>query len=97
MYKRARVHAAEHGTSVSGLVTKYLMSLTSRDDQYERLKRLQQSVYAEIIGSRAEDRSAMGLPTTPTSHWIPGRRASLWSMVTSGAPSDSAGATYQAS
>ncbi len=56
VYKRAQVHAAEHGTSVSGLPTKYLMSLTSRDDQYERLKRLQESVSPEIIGFRAEER-----------------------------------------
>lgn len=41
VYRSARVHAAEAGTSVSALVRDYLTSLTEPDAEFARLEQLQ--------------------------------------------------------
>ena len=49
VYRRARVHAAEHDTSVSSLVADYLGELTTaRDAEFERVLRLQEQILDEI-------------------------------------------------
>lgn len=53
VYRRARVHAAEQGTSVSALVADFLASLPDRAAEFRRLVTLQESVL-----DRLEERSA---------------------------------------
>ena len=50
VYQRARIRAAESGTSVSALVREQLEKVTSQETDFERLKRLQDQVI-ESIGS----------------------------------------------
>ncbi len=47
-YRRARVIAAERDTSVSALVKRFLVELTSKETEFERLKRLEQEVRDRI-------------------------------------------------
>jgi hypothetical protein len=49
VYLRARVRAAERGTSVSALVAEFLKSLAHRDAEFARLEALQHKMQAEII------------------------------------------------
>ena len=51
VYRRSRIKAAEEGTSVSALVRSYLTSLVEdrvSDEEFERLKRLQDDVVRRI-------------------------------------------------
>lgn len=54
--RRARVHAAEQGTSVSGLVRDFLTSLVGTDEEFRRLERLQQQVLDEVATFSAAER-----------------------------------------
>lgn len=56
VYRRARVAAAERGTSVSALVTEFLDGLASKEAEFQRLLALQKSVVEEIEYFDAEDR-----------------------------------------
>ena len=55
VYRRARVRAAETGTSVSALVRQHLEKMTSEETEFERLKRLQDEVIDSIQGFSAAD------------------------------------------
>jgi plasmid stability protein len=55
-YRRARIIAAEHDTSVSALVRDFLMKLGQEESDSERRKRLQKEVFATIRRFRAGDR-----------------------------------------
>lgn len=46
--RRARVRAAEQGTSVSRLVRDFLSSLVETEAEFRRLERLQHQVHDEI-------------------------------------------------
>lgn len=46
--RAAKIHAAEQGTSVSGLVRDFLVSLNAKDEEFARYKRLQEEFYARI-------------------------------------------------
>jgi hypothetical protein len=50
VYRRARIKAAELGTSVSELVEKYLIELAGPETDFERRKRLQDETLATIRG-----------------------------------------------
>jgi plasmid stability protein len=56
VYRRARIKAAERGTSVSALVADHLRSLTEDDAEFARLEALQQRVISEIVTFRGGDR-----------------------------------------
>jgi len=56
VYRAARIHAAEIGTSVSALVADYLVSVSHRDAEFERLARQQRRITDEIREFRASDR-----------------------------------------
>jgi len=60
IYHRARVYAAEHGTSVSAVVRGLLESVSAEETEHERLKRLERETVAGIEarggGFRASDR-----------------------------------------
>lgn len=56
VYRQARIVAAEGGTSVSGLVTRYLRSLSEPDSEFRRRADLQHRVIAEIHAFSAGDR-----------------------------------------
>ena len=56
VYRAARVHAAEHDSSVSALVTRVLFSLLERDDEFARLEARQAAVQQRIRRFRASDR-----------------------------------------
>jgi Family of unknown function (DUF6364) len=58
VYRQARIHAAERGTSLSALVAGFLRSLASREQEFVRLEALQRQVQAEIQRFRAADRLA---------------------------------------
>jgi hypothetical protein len=55
-YRRARMIAAERDTSVSALVKRFLVELTSGETEFERLKRLEQEARAKVADFRASDR-----------------------------------------
>jgi Family of unknown function (DUF6364) len=55
-YRRARIIAAERGTSVSALVRKFLFELGSGESEIERLKRQERDLRARIIDFDASDR-----------------------------------------
>lgn len=55
VYRRARIRAAEAGTSVSALVRDQLEKMTSRETEFERLKRLQDEVIDSIQDFSAAD------------------------------------------
>lgn len=56
VYRAARVHAAEEGSSVSALVGDFLRSLSERDAEFARLEQQQREVQQRIAGFRADDR-----------------------------------------
>jgi len=60
VYRAARIHAAQHGTSVSRLVADFFWQLSSKDAEYARLKKVQDDVFTRIDaagkGLRAADR-----------------------------------------
>ena len=56
VYRKARIRAAERGTSVSGLVTEFLRSLSERESEFKRLQAQQHRVRGEIERFRAGDR-----------------------------------------
>jgi hypothetical protein len=56
VYRAAKIRAAEGGSSVSGLVTRYLRSLEERDSEFSRLEALQNQVLADVGRFRAADR-----------------------------------------
>jgi plasmid stability protein len=56
VYRRARVRAAEHDTSVSALVREFLEKLEETPSDFERRKRIQQEVLATVKSFRGGDR-----------------------------------------
>jgi plasmid stability protein len=56
VYRNARIHAAERGTSVSALVGEYLRSLSGGEAEFSRFEAQQQQVQSEIRRFRARDR-----------------------------------------
>jgi len=56
VYRRARIRAAEKGTSVSALVRDQLEKIAVEDSEFERLKRLQDQVIDSIHNFSAADR-----------------------------------------
>jgi plasmid stability protein len=58
VYRRARVKAAERDMSVSALVRGFLEALASEESDFERRKRMQREVLADIRSFRAGDRLA---------------------------------------
>ena len=61
VYRRARIKAAEQNSSVSALVRRFLIQLTTGESEAERRKRLQSETIAAIRGQqsfRAADRIA---------------------------------------
>ncbi|MDQ2640395.1 MAG: hypothetical protein M3Y79_07435 [Pseudomonadota bacterium] len=56
IYRRARVAAAQLGTSVSALVRSYLEDLGSGESEAERLRREERALRLRITGFRAGDR-----------------------------------------
>lgn len=56
VYRRARVKAAEHDTSVSALVKRYLMQLTEDESGHDRLAREERELRERIGNFRASDR-----------------------------------------
>jgi plasmid stability protein len=56
VYRAARIRAAEHGESVSGLVAEYLRSLSESEAEFARLEAQQRSVQATIDRFSARDR-----------------------------------------
>jgi hypothetical protein len=55
-YRRARIKAAEQDTSVSALVKRFLMELSSGESDNERLKREERELRARITSFSAGDR-----------------------------------------
>jgi hypothetical protein len=56
VYARARVHAAEAGTSVSNLVANFLRTVaTDTDDEFARLLTLQRQVQNSVAGFSVRD------------------------------------------
>ena len=56
VYRRARIRAAEKGTSVSALVRDQLEKIAVEDSEFERLTRLQDQVIDSIREFSAADR-----------------------------------------
>jgi plasmid stability protein len=56
VYRRARIRAAERGSSVSALVGEYLRSLSDDEAEFSRLEAQQRQVQGEIDRFRARDR-----------------------------------------
>jgi plasmid stability protein len=56
VYRRARIRAAERGSSVSALVAEHLRSLADDDAEFARLEALQDRVLADIALFRGGDR-----------------------------------------
>jgi plasmid stability protein len=59
-YRRARIKAAEHGTSVSALVRRFLSEQASEESDVERLKREERDLRERIAAFKAGDRMARG-------------------------------------
>jgi plasmid stability protein len=55
-YRRARLKAAEQGTSVSALVREFLGELGRGESEMERLKREESQLRDRIVAFRAGDR-----------------------------------------
>ena len=55
VYRRARIRAAEKGTSVSALVKEHLEKVFAGETEFERLKRLQDEVIDSIEYFSAAD------------------------------------------
>lgn len=56
IHRRARIAAAERGTSLSALVRGYLENLGSGESESDRLKKAERALRAQIKGFRAGDR-----------------------------------------
>jgi hypothetical protein len=56
VYRAARIHAAERGSSVSALVAEYLAKLSDRDLEFSRLEEQQRRVQKQIRRFRAGGR-----------------------------------------
>lgn len=56
VYRAARIKAAEQGSSVSALVAGYLRSLSAADDEFRRLERQQDEVFARLGSFSGADR-----------------------------------------
>lgn len=56
LYHRARVRAAELGTSVSAVVRNFLTQFAGGETDFERRKRLQDDTLASIAAFRAGER-----------------------------------------
>lgn len=56
VYRAARIHAAEQGSSVSALVANHLRSLSQREAEFSRLEVQQRQVQEEIAHFSARDR-----------------------------------------
>ena len=56
VYEKARVQAAEQGTSVSALVTSFLRALSDGSSEFDRLARLQDRIFGEIENFSAANR-----------------------------------------
>lgn len=56
VHRKARITAAEHGTSVSALVAQYLTSLWRDSAEFERLLAQQRRAQAKIKNFSAGDR-----------------------------------------
>jgi plasmid stability protein len=48
VYRRARVYAAEQGTSVSAVVRELLQTVAQEETEFERLQRLEAQTFAQI-------------------------------------------------
>lgn len=55
-YRRARVKAAEHETSVSAVVRDFLVEFANGESAADRLRREERALRARIVGFRADDR-----------------------------------------
>ncbi|MCK9250870.1 MAG: hypothetical protein M0P31_18065 [Solirubrobacteraceae bacterium] len=55
VYRAARIHAAEQGSSVSALVGEHLRALADRDGEQRRLEAQQRRIQREIKRFRAGD------------------------------------------
>ena len=55
-YRRARMIAAARDTSVSALVKRFLLELTSGETEFERLKREERELRERITDFSASDR-----------------------------------------
>lgn len=56
VYRSARVHAAERGTSVSAMVADYLLSVTRDEAEFARLSDQQRRIVSDIERFSASDR-----------------------------------------
>lgn len=56
LHRRARIRAAERGTSLSAVVRSFLTEFAGGESDFERRKRLQQTTLASIRAFRAGDR-----------------------------------------
>ena len=64
-YRRARVKAAETDTSVSALVKQFLSEFAAGETEFERLKRKERTLRAQITTFRAADRLPRGERPVP--------------------------------
>jgi plasmid stability protein len=55
-YRRARIHAAERDTSVSALVNEFLKALPDKDEEFQRLARLEKELRKKVKNFSASDR-----------------------------------------
>ncbi|KAF2991655.1 hypothetical protein OGR47_08915 [Methylocystis sp. MJC1] len=55
-YRRARVKAAAEDTSISAVVRRFLIDFAASETEFERLKREEQELRAQISTFRAADR-----------------------------------------
>lgn len=56
LHRRARIKAAEQGTSLSAAVREFLIGFAGQETDWERRKRLQTETLASILNFRAGDR-----------------------------------------
>jgi len=56
VHRRARIRAAERGTSLSAAVREFLIAFAGGETDFERRKRLQDETLASIGKFRASDR-----------------------------------------
>jgi plasmid stability protein len=54
-YRKARIRAAELGTSVSAVVRKYLTEFAEGESRFERLKKQEEAILAKIEKFTADD------------------------------------------
>ncbi|WP_158816185.1 DUF6364 family protein [Methylocapsa sp. S129] len=55
-YRRARIHAAAHDTSVSALVKEFLVEVAASETEPARLKKQEARIREAIQSFRADDR-----------------------------------------